>query len=587
MKFRNKIICLALVLLMVVPILAMATSANTATAATIKSVELTLKKKNGSDIPAQYGSVAGITDGDAFDSTRDANDSWPYFYSDWVKNSNIFYYLDQDGKFTESATDENNKYRAYLVIELNDVSKLSDMTIWLGADGSTAENAGAWSNPKLNWNMNEAYDILGSMDGETWVVLDEFDKMCGNKTEKGENFPSEGDAHYASKTVDGYLRLGHKIDMKDQTMRYISVAVKKGNNETHNQTGEELHAIFFGEITINGEVADASALDYRFAKDGDLLYQLDFNGTAGTFVPGDANGAGWNYSNFAPSADGKSATFNFTTSNEAGENKSRARFSGKFENYTLAGNSYTVEFTLNSTAPVGIALDGGGGFVIQPTTNSTWIGRYGSWAKIGKLEIYEGSFEQIQTYAIEISFPTTTATNYNNIEAYNPTVYRLFVKNAEGTWDLVREVPVDATIQFDFEAAYGYLDFAAIRYNDNFKTDADGNPTTSTVSDVKLYKGIDFIPKSVAETPEDTEPEDTEPTDTQPTDTQPTDTQPTTPPETFAPPKPVTDAPTETSGDTGAAEESGCASLISGAGIVAAVTGVAALAFASKKRKED
>lgn len=329
-------------------------------------------------------------------------------------------------------------------------------------------------------------------------------------------------------------------------------------------------------------------VEYANAQDGELLYQFDFNGTAGFFEPGDPRGTGWNYSNFQASADGKSATFNFTTSNEAGENKSRSRFAGSFEKYTTIGTSYTLEFTLDSTAPVGIALDGGGGFVIQPTTNSTWIGRYGSWAKIGKLAVYEGSFEQAQTYAIEISFPTTTATNYNNIEAYNPTVYRLFVKNAEGTWDLVREVPVDATIQFDWEAEYAYLDFAAIRYNDNFKTDADGNPTTSTVSDVKLYKGIDFIQKTVAATPDDTdEPTDTQPTDTQPTDTQPTDTQPTTPPETFAPPKPITDAPTETSGDTGAAEESGCASLISGAGIVAAVTGVAALAFASKKRKED
>ena len=126
-------------------------------------------------------------------------------------------------------------------------------------------------------------------------------------------------------------------------------------------------------------------VEYASAQNGDLLYQLDFKGTAGVFTPGDANGAGWNYSNFQPSADGKSAAFEFTTSNVDGEDKSRSRFSGKLENYTLAGNSYTIEFTLDSTALVCIALDGGGGFVIQPTTNSTWIGRYGSWGKIGKL----------------------------------------------------------------------------------------------------------------------------------------------------------------------------------------------------------
>ena len=236
-------------------------------AATIKAVDVTVKRAGGAEILAQYGSIAGITDGDAFDSTRSADDSWPYFYSEYLidKNSaadNKFYYLNVQGKLVESVYEVNNVYRAYAVIELNNFSKINDMTIWLGADGHNASSAAAWSNPTLNWNMNEAYDILGSLDGETWFVIDEFDKMCGTGSAKGENFPSEGDADYASKTVDGYLRVGHKIDMKDQTLRYISVAVKKGNNETHNTTGVALHAIFFGDITVNGEEVAAPTSGY-------------------------------------------------------------------------------------------------------------------------------------------------------------------------------------------------------------------------------------------------------------------------------------------------------------------------------------
>ena len=558
MKIRNKIICLALVLLMVIPMLAMATSANTATAATIKSVELTLKKKNGSDIPAQYGSVAGITDGDAFDSTRDANDSWPYFYSDWVRNSNIFYYLDQDGKFTESATDENNKYRAYLVIELNDVSKLSDMTIWLGADGSTAENAGAWSDPKLNWNMNEAYDILGSMDGETWVVLDEFDKMCGNKTEKGENFPSEGDADYASKTVDGYLRLGHKIDMKDQTMRYISVAVKKGNNETHNQTGEELHAIFFGEITINGEVTDASAPNYRFAKDGDLLYKANFAGDA-YWQPSKENGSALcdrgdvTSENLTVTPDSTDPTMaNFTVANASGHNF----WGGKVENlYIGEGYNYTVKFTLNAKAAegFGVLIDGYHGVYVQ--SGKGRLQR--TTQKINDYVSYSAN-KNDQEFAAEVNGMTIS----------------LYVKLADG-WTMIDSATISEYLNTNL-----CLNFYIY------------NKINTDMSNLEVYKGLaaSNLVNDAPTTPENPtpdEPTDTEPTDTEPTDTTPTDTQPTTPPETFAPPKPVTDAPTETSGDTGAAEESGCASLISGAGIVAAVTGVAALAFASKKRKED
>ena len=334
--------------------------------------------------------------------------------------------------------------------------------------------------------------------------------------------------------------------------------------------------------------ANTSAyVEYADAQDGDMLYKFDFNGTAGVFEPADQRGDAWNFSKFESSADGNSATFKYTTDNTVGESQSRARFAGTLEKYSFAGTSYTLEFTLDSAAPVGITLDGGAGFVIQTTYCRTWVGRYGSWGKIGSEKPYEGTFEQAQTFAIEISFPTTTATNWNNKEAYNPTVYKLYVKNAAGTYDFVREISAADAIQFDFEASYERLDFAAIRYNDKFKADADGNDIVSTISDVKLYKGINFIEKTVVENNDENDDGNDDVIDdgngngSGNTNT-PADT---TTKETYAPPKPVTEAPTET--EDGATEKGGCGAALTGAGIALATTCLAAFAVIRRKSRED
>ena len=308
------VVMIALALPLTLPVMA-----EEGAAATIKAVDVTVKRAGGAEILAQYGSIAGITDGDAFDSTRSADDSWPYFYSEYLIDKNFaadnkFYYLNVHGKLVESVYEVNNVYRAYAVIELNNFSKINDMTIWLGADGHNASSAAAWSNPTLNWNMNEAYDILGSLDGETWFVIDEFDKMCGTGSAKGENFPSEGDADYASKTVDGYLRVGHKIDMKDQTVRYISVAVKKGNNEIHKNTGAALHAIFFGDITVNGEEVAAPTSGYvtaikyakMFSKYSDEWDVHANYGSVASMIDGDPKPG------YVPTSDNKEKRSNYT-----------------------------------------------------------------------------------------------------------------------------------------------------------------------------------------------------------------------------------------------------------------------------------
>ena len=224
---------------------------------TISNVSMTLKKSDGGDWSAQYGSVNGMIDGDAYDSSRSANDSWPYFYSQYLRSNSKYYYLDDLGNIAESTEDTADTYRGYVVFELSALSEMDSLTIWLAADGHKSDTAKAWSNPTANWNMCNAYDILSSTNGETWTINGEFDDMCGIGSAKGVGFPDEGDSDYASKTQDGYERVGHKVALNGTIAKYVAVAIKEGNNETDSSTGEALHGVVIGEVTVEGiTVAD-------------------------------------------------------------------------------------------------------------------------------------------------------------------------------------------------------------------------------------------------------------------------------------------------------------------------------------------
>ena len=76
--------------------------------------------------------------------------------------------------------------------------------------------------------------------------------MCGTGSAKGVGFPDEGDPDYASKTQDGYERVGHKVALNGTIAKYVAVAIKEGNNETASKTGEALHGVVIGEVTVEG-----------------------------------------------------------------------------------------------------------------------------------------------------------------------------------------------------------------------------------------------------------------------------------------------------------------------------------------------
>ena len=76
-KTMKKVLSLILAVVMIALALpfTLPVMAEEGAAATIKAVDVTVKRAGGDKILAQYGSIAGITDGDAFDSTRSADDS--------------------------------------------------------------------------------------------------------------------------------------------------------------------------------------------------------------------------------------------------------------------------------------------------------------------------------------------------------------------------------------------------------------------------------------------------------------------------------------------------------------------------------
>ena len=327
---------------------------------------------------------------------------------------------------------------------------------------------------------------------------------------------------------------------------------------------------------------------YAEATDGELLYEVNFNGTAGFFEPTDGRGAGWNDSAAQVSADGKSVTIKYTDDNTDGEeSKGRSRFTGELNSYSIIGTSYTITFTVDTIARVGIALDGGAAVVLEPTANTTSFGRYGNWTNIAGKEQYTGTGNSAQTYAIEISFPTVTNKNYNEIDSYSPVVYKLYVLDeTTNEWVLIRTVAEAQAIGFDFEAGYPYLDIAIIRYHDKI-ADGDGNPATATVSNMTIYKGIDILAKKeeAPVTPDNNggnENAGNENTENESTG----DTTTTEPPKSYAPPKAVTEAATEAQTEV-VFEATGCGATLAGTGLVLASSCVAAIAINHKKNREE
>ena len=351
--------------------------------------------------------------------------------------------------------------------------------------------------------------------------------------------------------------------------------------------------------------AAVSVPAYDSVEDGTLLYEVNFASKSGSkdgvseFI--DGRGDNWYSVNPQVSADGKAVTVQYTTTEAAGTDKApeedgsraRARYaSQKMSAFKTAGNSYTVEFTIDSKAYVGVMLDGNTGFIINPALNSTSVGQAHKMTNM-PVEVYDGTGASKQTYAIEMTCSAELSKSFDgSVDVYAPTVYRLLVKDeVNNNWRLVREITDEKELsRFEFEEGYDYFYFAVTRYGDDvLNYDTLGTPVTSTVSDVKIFKGIDFLEKGESAIIEEEEEENTNTENGENGENagNSVDVQDIPSPEDFAPPTAVTTAPETTEAETEAEAKSGCGASVSYAGIALVVACSAGLAVKTKKKEDN
>lgn len=478
------IVMIALALpLTILPVVAAEAAVGDAT--TIKNAKMFAKYSDGWDMHVSYGSVAGMIDGDPYNEFIDTDGDGELddgeVGGNFPRSKRPYYESDSlDGKYTSlyiDSKDETRTYYGYAVFELNAMSALDDVTIWLTSNGYNEEKAAAWSDPTSKWGMNDGYEILVSSDGETWTFLKDFSGMCGDGTNKGANFPSEGDEAYASKTVDGFLRVGHKIALDGVEAKYVAVAVTALSKDK---------CIDIGEVTVNGTVVAANAAKktptqiYADAQDGDLLYNVNFKDMAWSDDFADHNN--WN-SYTITSEDGRTVRHLLHSKSTFGANNRRAMWGGiaEDERFALNGEKYTIYFDAlfgsdaYNTYGVGIQVDGNATLVIDGFGCSylyNWNTRKVNKSDDGayKWNYYiDGKRTEKQSFAVEVDSAEDTMT--------------LYVANGDGIYKKVR------TLSHDDVDIKGSLSCKI--YTTRVNSDKTINSSSwSEVSDVVIYKGL-------------------------------------------------------------------------------------------------
>ena len=408
-----------------------------ATKTTITNVTFHGIKTSGSNIGKDvgmrvdrgtWGSIQYATDG------RANTEAQSYGFKDYFPT----YYLDPTSKsFICNYSEEGvGEYYALLEVELNTLSSVNEFTIW---------------SPKSYYTeyyfANDAYDIYYSVDGVKYTKINEetFKDICPSSDNKT---PANQSKYFTLSTLNGQEAYKHAIDMKDVGAKYIIIAV---SNPSYSSNRDAI----FNEVTVDATPIEETEVHaeytaYADANVGDLLYAVNFNVTDDgfAFADGAPNNGNWSRTGAEVSEDGSAVTIYSTTSNSS----KRAKYWTQLTEYPVAGSSFTVEFTLESSVFVGILLDCGAGFVINPSTNTTKIAQYEHTEKLGSAQTYAGTGATKQTYAIELSNEPETKPNVDNYNTYYPIVYKLYVKNeATGTYEFIRETPADKASSFEWE----------------------------------------------------------------------------------------------------------------------------------------
>ena len=420
-----------------------------ATPASIKHAKLFAKYGDGWDVHAQYGDVSKIIDGDPKPGYVDADkrSNYTYYQSDDLYDGITYYYRDSKGRLTLATADDDAKtYMGYAVFELNGVSALDDVTIWLAGD-----NANEWITPKTTWNMNDAYDILVSDDGKSWELLQEFAGMCGDGTNAGAGWiEQDGLGNIASITdANGYDKLGHQINLDGVETKYFAIGVKHGMNSiaTDGTNKDKVrNAIVFGEVTVNGTVVTPDPVKktpaeiYAEAADGDLLYRVNFHDT--TWNDDYRNSDNWN-SYVKVSEDGRTAKhlLHNPESQTFGAKNARAMWGGIVEEESFSldnGEKYTIYFealfgsTAYNTYAIGIQVDGDNSLIIDGHSGSYFYNWNTQKVAYSSADEDKWNYQtdrdktDIQSFAVEVDSENETLT--------------LYVAEKDGTYYKVREM---------------------------------------------------------------------------------------------------------------------------------------------------
>ena len=444
--------------------------------AEIKNAKMFATYSDGYDLHVKYGSVEGMIDGDPY-GAKSSNEQYPYFYSDPWAYCNTELYISSIG--------QTRTYYGYALFELNGLSKLSDVTVWLAGDGISG-TTNHWIN-QLKWNMVDAYDILVSTEGETWTLMSE---VTGLHTK----FPSANTTR-AEKTSTGdgsYKIYGNKVAFGNAAeAKYVAVAVKECINETGTQ-------IVIGELTVTGLVSSEStektpAEIYAEAKDGDLLKAINFN--EAYWSDDYFNSNSWN-TYYIVTDNGNAVKQSIHTKELFGANKKRAIWGGLIadERFPIVNDSadsdncYTVYFDLkfgndNENVGFGIQVDGSNSLVIDGAGNSYWYNwttqRVGDPTDPNEMWTNKTGRDKSdkQTFAIEI--------NANTEEMI------LYVADSDGLLNKVRTLTYEA----DPDGAY---DAAWINYNLTcgiYVMSIDGKvlDRSTEISNLRIYKGWQII----------------------------------------------------------------------------------------------
>ena len=256
-------------------------------------------------------------------------------------------------------------------------------------------------------------------------------------------------------------------------------------------------SIYEGLVATIIEIPSDESATPEVPVSGELLYTVNFKGDenmAELEQAWDGFGYASGFKPIVPSTDGSSVTLQIKSGKWA-------TAGAKLEGLEIQNGAYTFVFTVTAgddDEEVGICLDHATGFVVNPGQNTF---RYTSHLTEGSLietTEYDGTGELTQTYAIAVAGEgegeNEKGQPYVDITTYN--LYNL-TQDESGAmvWNLACELTEDqlSTFGFDWGAAGDCDNYFYSRLSRDRKNFDSANNSTITVSDFSVYKGVDVV----------------------------------------------------------------------------------------------